>query len=208
MYGNSHSRKRTYIRPSQNILYRLSLAANAFVFVVLITIVIVYRTEITNLILYTPRPTRSFSIELDCRGDARYQHVITQQYEAAKEKQHVPIVVFVPSAVKWADRRELFRKQWAKNLALGDLKDGKDVAVYFVVGTRTYEWEPLPVGALKAVRHENRTHGDMVEYDGPDYDLDADIINSDPATKYNRCFVSATTAKVLMGMFFISGRAN
>jgi hypothetical protein len=200
MYGNSPTRKRGYIRATGNLALKISLAVNAVVLSIVLTVVILYRTEIGNLLFYTPRPTREFSIELDCSGDARYQHVIEQRYGEVDEKPKVPLVVFVPSAVAWADRRERFRRQWAKNLALGGLQDGKDVSLFFVVGARSHEWESLPAASLKAMRQENRTHGDLVEYDGPDYDLDGDVLNSEQATKYNRCFVSATTAKVLMGV--------
>jgi hypothetical protein len=48
------------------------------------------------------------------------------------------------------------------------------------------------------MRRDNRTHGALVENDGPDYDLDGDVLNSEQATKYNRCFVSTTTAKALL----------
>jgi hypothetical protein len=173
-----------------------------------LTVLILYRTEVRNLLFYTPRPTRDFSIELDCSGDARYQHVIGQNFTSDTEKQRVPLVVFVPSAVTWNDRRERFRTQWAKNLVLGGLKDGKDIVLFFVIGTRTHEWENIPAAALKSMHQENRTHGDLVSYDGPDYDLDANILNSDHATKNNRCFVSATTAKVLMGVSTAEARSD
>ena len=158
------------------------------------------------MIFQAPNPHRLFETEFDCSNDARYQHAIQQSYPDVENKTHVPLVVFVPTAAHWYDRRDNVRKQWAKNLALGNLEPGKDVAMFFVVGTRSSEWLQLPAAVRKNIRTENATYGDIVEFDGPDFDMDSSVLNSDPSSANNKCFVSATTVKVLAGLRYAASR--
>lgn len=193
-------------RSPNHIILKLSLFLNVAVVVLIACLAVAYRTELSFLLFNPPNPGREFVTELDCSADARYQHALQQNYEEATNKTHVPLVVFIPTAAQWSDRRERVRKQWAKNLALGNLEPGKDVVMFFVVGTRTPEWTQLPASIRKNVRTENRIYQDMIEYDGPDFDQDSSVLTSDPASRHNKCFVSATTAKVMAGMRYASSQ--
>lgn len=52
-------------------------------------------------------------------------------------------------------RRQRVRKQWKKNMALGKLVANRDVAFFFVLGNRRFDWKPYGSDVIEAIEKEN-----------------------------------------------------
>jgi len=116
-------------------------------------------------------------------------------FEEQPRRPFVDIVLLVPSAVEWTERRRHLRAQFARTAAL--LPAGASAALLFVVGTRAYAGvgapPVLPAGEAEA-------HGDLLQVDCTDRD-GKDGKDYPPSD-------SATSCKVLAGAVAAVDRYN